>query len=53
MIVSGAGMLPRQHRHNIMGWGPALCACQPDLTMAMGDAFLNKLYAPTLTLFSP
>jgi hypothetical protein len=29
---------------NITGWGPALCACRSDITMAMVDAFLNKMY---------
>jgi pimeloyl-ACP methyl ester carboxylesterase len=32
------------YRNNIKGWGPALCARRPDITMAMVDAFLNKLY---------
>ncbi len=26
------------------GWGPALCERRPDITMAMVDAFLNKMY---------
>jgi len=30
--------------NNIKRWGPALCARQPDITMEMVDAFLNKMY---------
>ena len=32
------------YQNNIKGWGPALCARRPDLTMEMVDAFLNKMY---------
>ena len=32
------------YTNNITGWGPALCARRPDLTMAMVDAFLNTMY---------
>jgi len=32
------------YQNNIKGWGPALCARRPDVTMAMVDAFLNKMY---------
>ena len=32
------------YNNNITGWGPALCARRPDITMAMVDAFLNKMY---------
>jgi pimeloyl-ACP methyl ester carboxylesterase len=32
------------YTNNITGWGPALCARRPDITMAMVDAFLNKMY---------
>jgi pimeloyl-ACP methyl ester carboxylesterase len=32
------------YNNNIKGWGPALCARRPDITMAMVDAFLNKMY---------
>ena len=28
----------------ITGWGPALCARRPDITMEMVDAFLNTMY---------
>jgi pimeloyl-ACP methyl ester carboxylesterase len=32
------------YQNNIKGWGPALCARRPDITMATVDAFLNKMY---------
>ena len=32
------------YQNNIKGWGPALCDRRPDITMAMVDAFLNKMY---------
>jgi pimeloyl-ACP methyl ester carboxylesterase len=32
------------YHNNITGWGPALCARRPEITMAMVDAFLNKMY---------
>ena len=32
------------YQNNITGWGPALCARRPDVTMAMVDVFLNKMY---------
>lgn len=32
------------YRNNIEGWGPALCARRPDITMAMVDAFLTRMY---------
>jgi len=32
------------YQNNIKGWGPALCARRPDITMEMVDAFLNKMY---------
>jgi len=32
------------YNNNIKGWGPALCARRPDITMAMVDAFLKKMY---------
>jgi pimeloyl-ACP methyl ester carboxylesterase len=32
------------YQNNIKGWGPALCARRPDITMAMVDAFLNRMY---------
>ncbi|HXA25089.1 MAG TPA: alpha/beta hydrolase [Acetobacteraceae bacterium] len=32
------------YQNNIKGWGPELCARRPDITMAMVDAFLSKMY---------
>jgi pimeloyl-ACP methyl ester carboxylesterase len=32
------------YNNNITGWAPALCARRPDITMAMVDAFLNRMY---------
>jgi pimeloyl-ACP methyl ester carboxylesterase len=32
------------YQNNIKGWGPALCDRRPDITMAMIDAFLKKMY---------
>jgi pimeloyl-ACP methyl ester carboxylesterase len=32
------------YQNNIKGWGPALCARRPEITMEMVDAFLNKMY---------
>jgi len=32
------------YQNNIKGWGPPLCERRPDVTMAQGDAFLEKMY---------
>jgi pimeloyl-ACP methyl ester carboxylesterase len=32
------------YNNNITGWGPPLCARRSDITMAMVDAFLNRMY---------
>jgi len=32
------------YNNNISGWGPALCARRPDITMENVDAFLNQMY---------
>jgi pimeloyl-ACP methyl ester carboxylesterase len=32
------------YQNNMKGWGPALCDRRPDITMAMVDAFLKKMY---------
>src|SRR5262249_15613835 len=32
------------YQNNIKGWGPALCARRPDITMAMVDQFLTRMY---------
>src|SRR5215470_15329060 len=36
------------YNNNITGWGPALCARRPEITMAMVSAFLNKMYRSNL-----
>jgi pimeloyl-ACP methyl ester carboxylesterase len=32
------------YNNNSKGWGPALCARRPEITTAMVDAFLNRMY---------
>jgi pimeloyl-ACP methyl ester carboxylesterase len=32
------------YQNNIKGWGPALCARRPDITMDKVDAFLKRMY---------
>ncbi len=32
------------YENNLKGWGPALCARRPDITMAMVDKFLTAMY---------
>jgi pimeloyl-ACP methyl ester carboxylesterase len=32
------------YQNNSKGWGPALCARRPEITPAMVDAFLTKMY---------
>ncbi len=32
------------YENNMKGWGPPLCARRPDITMAMVDKFLTKMY---------
>jgi len=32
------------YTNNITSWGPPLCARRPDITLAMVDSFLNKMY---------
>jgi pimeloyl-ACP methyl ester carboxylesterase len=32
------------YQNNIKGWGPGLCERRPNITMAMVDAFLSKMY---------
>jgi len=32
------------YHNNMKGWGPALCARRPEMTMDMVDAFLNTMY---------
>jgi pimeloyl-ACP methyl ester carboxylesterase len=48
VLVQPSGFRPEMpdlfYQNNIKGWGPPLCARRPDITMAMVDAFLNKMY---------
>ena len=32
------------YNNNMKGWGPALCARRPEITMAIVDTFLTKMY---------
>jgi pimeloyl-ACP methyl ester carboxylesterase len=32
------------YNNNMAGWGPELCVRRPDVTMAMVDSFLSKMY---------
>lgn len=32
------------YENNMSGWGPALCARRPEITMEMVDAFLTRMY---------
>jgi pimeloyl-ACP methyl ester carboxylesterase len=32
------------YNNNITGWGPPLCRRRPEISMAMVDAFLNRMY---------
>ncbi|MDE2007780.1 MAG: alpha/beta hydrolase [Rhodospirillales bacterium] len=37
--------LPDQfYQNNIAGWAPALCAKRPEITMAMAESFLTRMY---------
>jgi pimeloyl-ACP methyl ester carboxylesterase len=41
------------HANNMAGWGPALCARRPEISMEMVDAFLHKMYrSPADFVFS-
>jgi pimeloyl-ACP methyl ester carboxylesterase len=46
VLAQPSGFRPKMpdlfYHNNITGWGPALCARRPDITMEMVDAFLNK-----------
>ena len=48
VLAQPSGFRPEQpdlfYQNNIKGWGPALCARRPDVTMAQVDAFLAKMY---------
>ena len=41
---SRAEMRDLFYNNNIKGWGPGLCERRPEVTMAMVDAFLKKMY---------
>jgi pimeloyl-ACP methyl ester carboxylesterase len=48
VLVQPSGFRPEMpdlfYNNNITGWGPALCARRPDITMERVDAFLNTMY---------
>ena len=48
VLVQPSGFRPEMpdlfYQNNMKGWGPALCERRPAITMAMVDAFLNKMY---------
>jgi pimeloyl-ACP methyl ester carboxylesterase len=48
VLAQPSGFRPEQpdlfYQNNIKGWGPPLCARRPEITMAMVDAFLNRMY---------
>ena len=37
-------MPDRSYENNMQGWGPALSASRPDITMEMVDRFLTRMY---------
>jgi pimeloyl-ACP methyl ester carboxylesterase len=48
VLAQPSGFRPEQpdlfYNNNITGWGPALCARRPEVTMPMVEAFLTKMY---------
>jgi pimeloyl-ACP methyl ester carboxylesterase len=48
VLVQPSGFRPEMpdlfYQNNIAGWAPQLCARRPDITMAMADRFLAKMY---------
>lgn len=48
VLAQPSGFRPEQpdlfYNNNITGWGPPLCEHRPDITMAMVDAFLKRMY---------
>jgi pimeloyl-ACP methyl ester carboxylesterase len=48
VLAQPSGFRPEQpdlfYQNNITGWGPALVKRRPDVTMAMVDKFLTKMY---------
>jgi pimeloyl-ACP methyl ester carboxylesterase len=48
VLAQPSGVRPEMpdlfYKNNMTGWGPALCARRPDITMEMVDTFLKKMY---------
>jgi len=48
VLAQPSGFRPELPDHffnnNIANWGPALCARRPEITMAMVESFLNRMY---------
>lgn len=48
VLVQPSGFRPELpdlfYNNNVTGWGPALCARRPDITMPMVEQFLNNMY---------
>ena len=48
VITQPSGFRPEMpdlfFNNNLAGWGPALCARRPDVTMAQVEAFLSRMY---------
>ncbi|MSP02510.1 MAG: alpha/beta hydrolase [Acetobacteraceae bacterium] len=48
VLAQPSGWRPEKPRlsftNNMAGWGPALCAHRPEITMAMVEPFLSKMY---------
>jgi len=48
VLAQPSGFRPEKpdqfHSNNMAGWAPALCARRPDITMAMVDSFLTRMY---------
>ena len=48
VLVQPSGSRPDMrdmfYTNNMAGWGPALCARRPDVSMAMVDGFLTRMY---------
>jgi pimeloyl-ACP methyl ester carboxylesterase len=52
VLVQPSGFRPESPRYfydrYMNGWGPALCAHRPEITPAMIDALLSKMYPPSV-----
>ena len=48
VLAQPSGVRPEMpdlmYQNNLKGWGPALCARRPDITMAMVEKFLTNMY---------